>query len=185
MVRHSNHYEAAFEDYIYACGWPYVPVDQQKKALFAGAQIKSFDFIVYSPNQSPWLVDVKGRKFPYDGNGGKRYWENWVTRDDLAGLLKWKSVFGEDFVPGLMFAYWLLTPPPPDVDWDVHRFQSEHYAFLWIPAADYHAHARRRSPQWDTLSMPTRTFRRLARPLVSPRNRERLVVSAISGYHPT
>ena len=47
MARRHNHYEAAFEDYLRSRGWPYLPVDEQKKAIFAGARVKSFDFLVY------------------------------------------------------------------------------------------------------------------------------------------
>ena len=42
--------------------FPYVAVDEAKKALFANAQLKSFDFVVYSKNGPNLLVDVKGRK---------------------------------------------------------------------------------------------------------------------------
>ena len=95
MARRHNHYEAAFEDYVRSRGWPYLPVDEQKKAIFAGARVKSFDFLVYRPGQeNAWLVDVKGRKFPYQVNGQKRYWENWVTREDLDGLSQWQVVGG-------------------------------------------------------------------------------------------
>ena len=48
MAHRSVHYEAAFEDYLRAKGWPYVAIDEAKKTVFAGASIKSFDFLVYS-----------------------------------------------------------------------------------------------------------------------------------------
>lgn len=165
MARRHIHYEAAFEDYIRSRGWPYLPVDQHKKAIFSGARIKSFDFLVYRPGKRAWLVDVKGRKFPYNGKGGKRYWENWVTREDLEGLRLWEGVFGEDFEPGLMFVYWLIGPPDHEPTSDVHMFRNEYYSFLWITAAQYAAHARSRSPKWNTVTMPTRAFRSLATPL--------------------
>ncbi len=165
MARPHIHYEAAFEDYIRSRGWPYLPVDEHKKAIFAGARIKSFDFLVYRPGKKPWLVDIKGRKFPYDGKGSKRYWENWVTRDDLEGLQKWEGVFGQDFETGLVFVYWLVGPSDREPSTDIHVFRNECYAFLWISALDYAAHARQRSPKWDTLTVPSRTFRRLVRPL--------------------
>lgn len=162
MARRHNHYEAAFEDYVRSRGWPYIPVDEQKKAIFAGARIKSFDFLVYRPDQKAWLVDVKGRKFPYEVNGGKRYWENWVTRDDLDGLTQWEKVFGEQFEPGLVFVYWLTGPADREPDGDIHMFRGTYYAFVWVRVADYLTHARQRSPKWDTVSVPTRTFRRIA-----------------------
>ena len=51
MTQRHIHYEAAFEDYLRSRGWPYIPVDEQKKAIFAGARIKSFDFLVYRPGE--------------------------------------------------------------------------------------------------------------------------------------
>lgn len=165
MAQRHIHYEAAFEDYIRSRGWPYVPVDEQKKAIFSGARIKSFDFILYPPNQKAWLVDVKGRKFPYDGKGGRRYWENWVTRDDLEGLRRWRGVFGDRYEPMLVFAYWLLAGPQHEPTPEVHVFRNEYYAFLAVSASEYEAHARTRSPKWGTVTVPVRSFRELVTPV--------------------
>ncbi|UCF32365.1 MAG: HYExAFE family protein [Phycisphaerales bacterium] len=168
MTRRHVHYEAAFEDYVRSRGWPYVPVDEQKKVIFSGARIKSFDFLVYPPEGPAWLADVKGRKFPYDLEGGKRYWDNWVTREDLDGLLSWESVFGEGFQAVLVFAYWLLGPPERQPTTHVHGFRNEYYSFLQVSASTYKAHARQRSPKWDTLSMSHPLFRELAKPIEAP-----------------
>ena len=165
MTRRFIHYEAAFEDYVRSRGWPYVPVDEQKKAIFSGARIKSFDFLVYPPGGVGWLVDVKGRQFPYDTAGGKRYWENWVTRDDLRGLEKWEGVFGAGFEPVLVFAYWLRGYRAIAPTSHVHAFRNERYAFLFVTAGDYATHARTRSPKWRTVSVPRRAFRSLVQPL--------------------
>lgn len=167
MARRHIHYEAAFEDFVRSQGWPYVPVDEQKKAIFAGARVKSFDFIVYPPGRKAWLVDVKGRKFPYEINGGRRYWENWVTRQDLDGLRRWEAVFGDGFEPVLVFVYWLtgvggIEPSPL-----VHLFRGQQYAFVFTTAGDYAGMARTRSPKWDTLSVPLRSFREMIRPVCS------------------
>ena len=161
-MRRHIHYEAAFEDYLRSLGWPYLPVDEHKKAIFSGARIKSFDFLVYPPGRRAWLADVKGRKFPYDTQGGRRYWENWVTRQDLEGLQRWEEVFGAQFQPMIVFAYWLMDPSEHHPVSNVHLFRNESYAFVPVSAADYAAHARMRSPKWDTVTVPARTFRSLA-----------------------
>ncbi|MEK6799836.1 MAG: HYExAFE family protein [Planctomycetota bacterium] len=165
MAQRHIHYEAAFEDYLRSRGWPYVPVDEQRKAIFAGARIKSFDFLVYPPGRRAWLADVKGRKFPYTDGRTNRYWENWVCADDLEGLRRWHEVFGADFQPLLVFAYWLLAPSERDPPGEVHVFRGSCYAFLGIRAEDYARCARRRSDKWNTLSVPTRWFRQLATPI--------------------
>lgn len=123
------HYEAAFEDALRAAGWPYVRVDDQKRSILAGTTIKSFDFLVHPPGGGGWLVDVKGRKFPYSSRGlqpapmptaasrdlsesGNDFplspgrsttthlWENWVTDDDLAGMAAWERTFNNPVAGG-------------------------------------------------------------------------------------
>src|SRR5262245_18367615 len=101
------HYEAAFEDFLRCGGVPYLPVDERRRTLLADAKIKSFDFVVYRPAGKNWLVDIKGRKFPYDTPGATHTWENWVKHEDLDGLEQWQRVFGESFEAMLVFAYWL------------------------------------------------------------------------------
>ncbi|MFP3938638.1 MAG: HYExAFE family protein [Phycisphaerae bacterium] len=171
MARHRVHYEAAFEDYLRARGWPYVVVDEAKKAIFAEVRLKSFDFLVYSESAANLLVDVKGRKFPDSAPGRKRHgtraWENWITRDDVDGLTRWQDVFGESFRAVLVFAYWLQGPPQRSPFEDIHVFGRRHYAFLAVPLGDYVSAARPRSARWRTLTVPTVRFSRMALNLAS------------------
>lgn len=165
MTRRHIHYEAAFEDYLRSCGLPYIAVDEQRKAIFAGNRVKSFDFLVYRPDGPTWLVDIKGRKFPYETDGQKRYWENWITREDLDGLTHWQTAFGGEFVAMIVFAYHLLGPRDRQPTPHVHPFRNDLYAFLCIDLETYRRECRQRSPKWDTLSMPASRFRKLARPI--------------------
>jgi hypothetical protein len=167
MADRNNHYEAAFEDYLRAKGWPYVAVDEAKKAIFADAAVKSFDFIVYSSSGPNLLVDVKGRKFPDSipgpQRGASRAWENWVTRQDVDGLAEWEKVFGGGFIPAFVFAYWLQGPPQRAPFQDVHVFRQKHYAFVAMPLAQYVADAEPRSLKWQTVTVPTAKFSRQAK----------------------
>jgi hypothetical protein len=165
MAQRFIHYEAAFEDFLRSRAWPYLCVDEHRKAIFSGARVKSFDVLVYPPGGTAWMVDVKGRKFPYEIRGGKRFWENWVTQEDLDGLKQWESAFGAGFQPVFVFAYWLLGLTDRGPTAAIHPFRRNYYAFLAIPAATYASHARRRSDRWNTVSMPHRAFRSLAIPL--------------------
>jgi hypothetical protein len=165
VARRHVHYEAAFEGFLQRRGWAYVPVDEHRKAVFAGAQIKSFDFLVYPPGGGAWMVDVKGRKFPYDLAGGKHYWENWVTRADLEGLRQWETAFGSGFEPVLVFVYFLQGPDVRLPDSCLFSFRLRDYAFFRIPVSIYAAHARPRSAKWRTLFMPHEAFRRFAEPI--------------------
>ena len=165
MTQRHIHYETAFEDYVRSRGWPYIPVNEQKKVIFSGARIKSFDFIVYRPGKTAWLVDIKGRKFPYEGKSGKRYWETWVTREDLDGLHEWEGVFGDGFEPVFVFVYWLLGDLDELPSTVAHAYRDRYYALAWISARDYELHSSMRSPKWNTVSIPSGEFRKLIRPM--------------------
>jgi len=163
------HYEAAFESYLQAKGWPYVAVDEAKKAVFGAASLKSFDLVVYSQSGPNLLVEVKGRKFP--GRTGRkaasRTWENWVTRDDVDSMRRWEEVFGGEFMGVLVFAYWLQGPPGEAPFDDVHAFRERFYAFMGIPSAKYVAMARPRSARWQTVTVPSRQFANSVADIVS------------------
>ena len=162
MAHRNIHYEAAFESYLRAKGWPYVAVDEAKKAIFYGVAVKSFDFLVYSGSGPNLLVDVKGRKFP-DGvrgprRGANKAYENWITLDDVQGLTEWEKVFGKDFTAVLVFAYWLQGPPQRAPFEDVHLFRDKHYAYLAMRLGDYVTAAKPRSEKWQTLGVPSAVF---------------------------
>lgn len=162
MADRSVHYEAAFEDYLRRKGWPYVAVDEAKKAAFAGASLKNFDFLVYSSAGANLLVDVKGRKFPDTSRPSakqpSRAWENWISQDDVEGLAQWEEVFGEGFRATLVFAYWLQGPPQTSPLPEVHLFRGRCYTFAAIPLSIYGEAARVRSRRWRTLTMHSRQF---------------------------
>jgi len=165
MANRDNHYEAAFEGYLRRRGIPYVAVDEAKRSLLGnGASIKSLDFIVSSPGQTAWLVDVKGRRFP-SGDEQKQYWKNWSTRDDIESLTRWEGLFGPGFCGLFVFAYDILGDRAPLPQERLFEHRGRLYAFVAVRLGDYSAHARPISPSWDTVAMPTADFRRLARPM--------------------
>ncbi|MBM4019628.1 MAG: hypothetical protein FJ288_15125 [Planctomycetes bacterium] len=159
-------YEACFEDYLRSAGVPYVAVDEAKKALFAGVQLKSFDFVVYSSSGPNLLVDVKGRRF-----GARRprggHLENWATRDDLGSLARWEEVFGSGFAGLLVFCYHCGGPEAAGRFEVVHLFRGEYYGLLGVCRNRYAESCRPRSAAWDTVSVPAAVFRELARPVAA------------------
>jgi hypothetical protein len=166
MTLRHVHYEVAFEDFLRSRGVPYVAVDETRRAVFGGSTVKSFDFLVYGLGERHWLVDVKGRHFPYiDHRGCRRYWENWVLQDDLDSLMEWQAVFGGEFEARFVFAYLLDGPPDRWPAVRPHTFRGEYYAFLAVSMEEYRQYCRRRSPRWETVSVPRSTFRRIIRPL--------------------
>ncbi len=165
MTRRYIHYESAFEDFLRSEGVPYVAVDEAKRAIFGGGKVKSFDFLVYGSDERTWLADVKGRQFPYDDGGGRRYWENWVTGEDLEALASWQEAFGEPFRAAFVFAYWLDGPEAAWPATVVHPFRGRYYGFLAVSLDDYQSSCRRRSPRWDTYTMPRAAFRAATQPV--------------------
>ena len=160
MADRSVHYEAAFEAFLRDRGIPYVAVDEAKKALFAGAKLKSFDFVVYRPEGKNLLVDVKGRKLtPPRGS-----FQNWTTREDIDDLRQWQDIFGDGFTAMFLFMfYWPGTPDASPLK-DMMLHHDKWYGTLGISIADYREHMKPRSEAWGTVHLPTKDFRRLAKP---------------------
>lgn len=163
MANRDNHYEAAFEEYLrYRCV-PYVAVDEAKRSLLAnGESIKSLDFIVSSPGEITWLVDVKGRRFP-SGEDQKQYWKNWSTRDDLQSLARWEALFGDSFRGLFVFAYNVVGDRAPLPAEQLFQYREGLYGFVGLELAEYSARSHAVSQSWDTVAMPVADFRRLAR----------------------
>jgi hypothetical protein len=163
MADRTVHYEAAFEAFLRDRGVPYVAVDEAKKALFANAKLKSFDFVVYSKNGPNLLVDVKGRSCR--NRSARSGFESWTTQRDVEDLLQWEQVFGDGFRAVLTFVYWI--DPPLTADAAMFEFRERWYMIMGIELAEYRDHMRRRSVKWETVALPAEDFRSLARPLES------------------
>ena len=88
MAIRSNHYEAAFEAYIRSLRVPCVAVDEAKRAIMGDDGVKNPDFLLYPRFASNLVVEVKGKRGK--NARGRRDWENWVTTDDLDGLVYWQ-----------------------------------------------------------------------------------------------
>lgn len=163
MADRTVHYEAAFEAFLRDKGIPYVAVDEAKKALFATAKLKSFDFVVYSKNGPNLLVDVKGRSLR--DRTARRGFETWTTERDVDDLMQWEQVFGEGFKAVLGFVYWIEPPLHPAEGMYCHR--DRWYLLMGVELSEYRGAMRRRSAKWETVALPASDFRSLARPLES------------------
>ena len=102
-MRRSNHYEAAFEGFIRSIRVPCVAIDEAKRAVYGEDGLKNPDFLLYPQFGSNLVVEVKGKRAK--NARGRRDWENWVTTDDLDGLVRWQAMFGPGFRAVLAFAY--------------------------------------------------------------------------------
>jgi hypothetical protein len=59
---------------------PYILVDEAKKALFAGAKLRSFHFVAYRRQGPNWLI-----------------WAGNVTAEIRQEMLQWENIFGDGF----------------------------------------------------------------------------------------
>jgi hypothetical protein len=69
------------ERYLRDHSIPYINVDEAKKALFAGAKLRSFHFVVYLKDRKNWLV-----------------WAAQLRKESRVDLKQWEDIFGEGFV---------------------------------------------------------------------------------------
>jgi hypothetical protein len=167
MPQQGTHYERAFESLLCRRKVTYVALNQHEKALMGGAHLKSFDYIVHPREGRRLLVDVKGRKISRHSYERGRLEQTWATHDDVESLEQWETLFGQDYAAVLVFAYWLddkdqLSLP---LDQDVEHYQGRDYAFWVIGLRDYQREMRHRSSRWGTVSVPSRRFIHLAKPL--------------------
>ena len=79
------------------------PIDEAKRAIFGDDGLKNPDFLLYPRFGTNLVVEVKGKRGK--NARGRRDWENWVTTDDLDGLVRWQAMFGPGFRAILAFAY--------------------------------------------------------------------------------
>jgi hypothetical protein len=163
-----NHYEKAFENWLIDNHIQYVTVDEQKRAAFGICKIKSFDFLLYPPNQQIIIAEVKGRAFKGTSFAKLAGFECWVTAEDIDGLTKWQEVFStgrltaEGHTAIFVFAYKIKNI---DVDFDgreVYDFDANKYVFFAIKLDDYRKFMKRRSPNWQTVTLPADRFRQCA-----------------------
>jgi hypothetical protein len=165
-MKRSNQYEAAFEGYLQWHRLCYVAVDETRRCYLGEDYVKNLDFIVYGECGSRLLVDVKGRRFP----GGtakqpRRVWQNWATRADIDGLLRWQDRFGAGFRALLVFIYLLRTQDDlSHIPGDLWTWHGQRFLLRAVLVDDYQQEMKTRSPKWDTVALPGAVFRELARP---------------------
>jgi hypothetical protein len=160
-----NHYERAFKNWLIDNHIKYVAFDEHKRMTLGQTDIKSFDFLLYLPGDRIVIAEVKGRTFKGTSLANLTHLECWVTTEDVDGLTKWQEVFGADHQAVFIFAYKMANI---DVDFDgreIFDFDANRYLFLCVRLDDYRRFMKRRSPKWQTVTLPADKFRQCAVPL--------------------
>jgi len=158
----SNHYAKAFESWLKDNFVRYIPVNQQCRVAFSQNKIKNFDFVFYPPGRSAYLAEVKGRKFVGKSFAGLSNMQNWVTADDIEGLVRWEQVFGDGQKSVLVFVYCLEKIDVESDGREIYEFCDKRYTFFVVDVEDYRKSMKPRSLKWDTVYMPADDFRRCA-----------------------
>lgn len=159
----TNHYEKAFANWLIDNRLRYVAIDEQKRLAFGRCDLKSFDYLLYPPNQPPIIAEVKGRKFTGKSLANLAGLQSWVTADDVASLAQWQQVMGPGHIAAFVFAYQFHHI---DVDYDGRKyydFNGNRYMFFGLTLDDYRAYMKLRSAKWQTVSLPAADFKRCAK----------------------
>ena len=158
-------YERAFEQYLRDHQLPYLAINQRRRPVAGGRLLKNFDFLVRARSGQHYLVEVKGRQFPYVNRGRKVYWENWIHEQDLEGLRLWRDYFGFGFTGLVCYAYLIAEERyvesfPSRAEWRGHTF-----GLVALTLETFLECAEQRSSRWQALHIPPAAFRQLIAPL--------------------
>ena len=157
-----NHYEQAFENWLIDNQIKYTSIDEHKQTIFTTGKVKSFDFLVYPRDKPTIIVEVKGRKFTGTTLEKMTGFECWVTAEDVDGLVKWQKILGSNYQAVFIFVYLIKNI---DVDFngvDVFDYNEDRYIFFTVKLDNYRLFMKRRSPKWQTVTLPADKFRQCA-----------------------
>jgi len=161
----ANHYERAFENWLCDRRVEYLRADEHERIGPGPQSVKNFDFLLYLSADRRVIVEVKGRTFRGTSLAPMTGLECWVTWDDVESLRMWQKVLGPDHQAIFVFAYRLERL---DVDLDGREAflaGSDRYVFFYVRLDEYRRRMKRRSPKWQTVTLPADAFRACAREL--------------------
>jgi hypothetical protein len=81
LLARNRSLRATVERYLREQGVAYVNVEEAKEAIFAGAKLRSFHFVVYRPTGGNWLL-----------------WAAALRKGIREDLREWEQVFGDGFL---------------------------------------------------------------------------------------
>jgi hypothetical protein len=159
MSGQRNHYEKAFSGLLVRHGVKAIAVEQPRRPVLNGIQLKNLDFLVNGTDRV-WGFDLKGRRD-----------RPWITRADLFSLMGWRRLLPPDVEAALLFAFFEpggeTLPRLNDLPAMRHETPAGAYHFCLLGLQDTQRLARPRSARWGTFGFQWGAFCKHAQPLDS------------------
>ncbi|MCA8917054.1 MAG: HYExAFE family protein [Planctomycetes bacterium] len=157
MAGDKNHYEMALSGLLVEAGVQALAVDETRRPVLNGVQLKNFDFLVNGLDRV-WALDLKGRRD-----------RPWITRTDLFSMMGWKSLLGAKAEPAFLFAFFNPVHETAgravQLDATVHETPGGIYRFCVLGIDAAQRIARPRSQKWGTFGFDWQAFSRAVQPL--------------------
>ena len=164
MRKGRNHYEIAFQAWLNENHINFLEVDQSRRAFLARSKVKSFDCLIYTPAERIMIAEVKGRLFKGTSLEGMKSMPNWVTLEDIRGLIRWEDVLGDEYKAYFVFAYCLEKVYVDSDGQELFFCDGKSYVFYCVSIDDYQGFMRLRSRKWQTVNLSSADFRCCAKP---------------------
>lgn len=157
MAGTKNHYEMTFSGLLVEAGVRAFAVDEARRPVLNGVQLKNFDFLINGLD-TVWALDLKGRR-------GRP----WITRTDLFSMMGWRTLLQGKAEPAFLFAFFTRSFESPgrllQLHATVHETPAGEYRFCVLGIDDAQRLARPRSERWGTFGFEWNAFTRAVTPL--------------------
>lgn len=157
MAGTKNHYEMTFSGLLVETGVKAFAVDETRRPVLNGVQLKNFDFLI-NGTDAVWALDLKGRRD-----------RPWITRTDLFSMMGWRTLLKGTADPAFLFAFFTRAFESPgrllNLDSTLHETPGGKYRFCLLRIEEAQRLARPRSERWGTFGFEWNAFKRAARPL--------------------
>jgi hypothetical protein len=157
MAGDKNHYELAFSGLLVDAGVRAMAVNEARRPVLNGIELKNFDFLVNGLD-CVWALDLKGRRD-----------RPWITRTDMFSMMGWATLLKRSARPAFLFAFFRAAHESPGrlaaLGATVHETPGGVYRFAALTIEDAQRIARPRSEKWGTFGFEWNAFARAVLPL--------------------
>jgi hypothetical protein len=157
MAGDKNHYELAFSGLLVEAGVRAAAVNEARRPVLNGIELKNFDFLVNGLD-AVWALDLKGRRD-----------RPWITRTDMFSMMGWASLLKGAARPAFLFSFFRRAHEAAGrlatLNATVHETTGGVYRFCALTIEDAQRIARPRSEKWGTFGFEWTAFARSVKPL--------------------